>query len=53
MKKPLLAELSRLTEAQREEVDRRLAEHTADPESAVAWDDVRTKLWSRLGQERV
>ncbi|TWS99671.1 addiction module protein [Reyranella sp. CPCC 100927] len=73
MNKPLLAELFRLspaeriqlaedlwdsvaaapesmpplTEAQRIEVERRLAAHAADPASAVAWDDVRAKLWSR------
>ena len=29
-----------LSDQQRDELDRRLAEHLADPESAVAWDDV-------------
>jgi putative addiction module component (TIGR02574 family) len=38
-----------LTEAQRAEIDRRLAGHVVDPASAVIWDDVRARLWSRLG----
>jgi putative addiction module component (TIGR02574 family) len=38
-----------LTEAQQEEVQRRLDEHARDPSSAAAWDEVRTRLWSRLG----
>ena len=33
-----------LTEDQRAELDRRWAEHLADPESAVPWAVVRTKL---------
>jgi len=33
-----------LTLEQREELDRRLAEHIADPASAVPWDEVRRKL---------
>ncbi|HKT17143.1 MAG TPA: addiction module protein [Stellaceae bacterium] len=43
------AGLPPLTEAQREEVQRRLDEHARDPSSAGAWDEVRTRLWSRLG----
>lgn len=38
-----------LTPAQQEEIERRLAEHAANPASAVAWEDVRARLWSRLG----
>jgi putative addiction module component (TIGR02574 family) len=34
-----------LTPEQRAELDRRLAEHIADPESAIAWDEVRRKLF--------
>ena len=41
--------LPALTEAQRAEIERRLAEHAKDPTSAVAWDDVRARLWARLG----
>jgi putative addiction module component (TIGR02574 family) len=33
-----------LTPQQRAELDRRLAEHIADPSSAVPWDEVRRKL---------
>ena len=33
-----------LTSEQRAELDRRLAEHIADPTSAVPWDEVRRKL---------
>lgn len=36
-----------LTEAQRSEIDRRLAEHDANPESAVPWEDVRARLRQR------
>jgi len=33
-----------LTPEQRSELDRRLAEHIADPASAVTWDERRRKL---------
>ena len=33
-----------LTAEQRAELDRRLAEHLADPASAVPWEEVRRKL---------
>ncbi len=33
-----------LTPEQRAELDRRLAEHLADPTSAVPWEEVRRKL---------
>jgi putative addiction module component (TIGR02574 family) len=33
-----------LTPEQRAELDRRLAEHIADPTSAIPWDEVRGKL---------
>ena len=33
-----------LTEGQRAELDRRWAEHVANPGSAVPWSDVRAKL---------
>lgn len=33
-----------LTDAQGDELDRRWAEHVANPESAVPWADVRAKL---------
>ena len=40
------AELA-LTEDQAAELDRRWAEHLANPESAVAWSEVRRKLLER------
>ncbi len=36
-----------LTPEQRAELDRRLAEHIADPGSAIPWDEVRRKLLRR------
>jgi putative addiction module component (TIGR02574 family) len=33
-----------LTPEQRAELDRRLAEHVADPASAIPWEEVRRKL---------
>ena len=37
------------SEAQRAEIERRLSEHVRDPTSAMSWEDVRTRLWSRIG----
>ena len=41
--------LEPLSEAQRAEIERRLAEHARDASSAVSWDKVRARLWSRVG----
>jgi putative addiction module component (TIGR02574 family) len=38
-----------LSEAQREELSRRLAEHRADPTSAVSWQEVRERLYKKYG----
>jgi putative addiction module component (TIGR02574 family) len=38
-----------LTEAQKAELDRRLAEHEADPDSAVPWEEVRERLYKKYG----
>jgi putative addiction module component (TIGR02574 family) len=38
-----------LSDAQRAEIERRVSEHRRDPSSAVTWDEVRARLWSRLG----
>jgi putative addiction module component (TIGR02574 family) len=38
-----------LDEEQRRELDRRLAEHEADPGSAVSWDEARARLRKRFG----
>ena len=35
-----------LTQAQRLELQRRLAAHRADPSSAIPWEQVRSKLFS-------
>ena len=35
-----------LTEAQKKEIDRRIAEHERDPSSALPWEEVRAWLWS-------
>jgi putative addiction module component (TIGR02574 family) len=37
-----------LTDAQREELDRRLAEHEANPDDVVPWEDVKSSLDKRL-----
>ncbi|HEX9463585.1 MAG TPA: addiction module protein [Alphaproteobacteria bacterium] len=38
-----------LSDAQRVEIERRLAEHARDPGTATSWDEIRARLWSRLG----
>jgi putative addiction module component (TIGR02574 family) len=37
-----------LTDAQRAELERRLREHAENPGTAIAWDEVRRHLWSRI-----
>jgi putative addiction module component (TIGR02574 family) len=37
-----------LTEAQRAEIERRLADHVRNPDSAASWEDVRARLLSRI-----
>ncbi len=37
-----------LTDAQRSEIEKRLAEHAANPSTALNWDAVRAQLWSRV-----
>lgn len=37
-----------VTAAQLAEAKRRLAEHRRDPSTAVSWEEVRARLWSRL-----
>jgi putative addiction module component (TIGR02574 family) len=41
-------EAMQLTQAQQEELDRRMAEHRADPTSAIPWEEVRARLRQRL-----
>ena len=38
-----------LTDEQRVEIERRLEEHQRNPDAARSWEDVRARLWSRLG----
>lgn len=37
-----------LTEAQKQEIDRRLAAHRVDPEAVVSWDTVKARARARL-----
>jgi putative addiction module component (TIGR02574 family) len=37
-----------LTEAQKQEIDRRLAAHRADPGAVVSWDTVKARARARL-----
>jgi putative addiction module component (TIGR02574 family) len=37
-----------LTDAQRAELDRRLAEHEANPDDVVPWEDVKTSIGQLL-----
>jgi putative addiction module component (TIGR02574 family) len=38
-----------LTDAQKRELRIRLAEHNADPDSAIPWEEVRRRLYERYG----
>ena len=38
-----------LSESQLKELRRRLAEHRANPDSAVPWEEVRRRLYERYG----
>lgn len=42
--------LPTLSDAQRAELDRRLAEHEANPNDVVSWDEVRARILSRLSK---
>ena len=42
-------EMPPLTEEQKQELARRLAEHERDPSTAVPWEEVRARLWARFG----
>lgn len=37
-----------LTQAQRAELDRRIAEHDANPDDVVPWEDIRASMTERL-----
>ena len=38
-----------LTEEQIAEIERRLAKHARDPSSSISWEELRARLWSRIG----
>lgn len=40
-------EMPPLTDEQKREIDRRLAEHKKNPERASPWEEVRARLWAR------
>jgi putative addiction module component (TIGR02574 family) len=42
------AEQSPLTESQKQEVDRRLAAHRANPQTAIPWEQVEAEALARL-----
>ena len=42
-----LTEQPTLTQDQKDEIDRRYAEHLRDPSSALRWEDVRARLLAR------
>jgi putative addiction module component (TIGR02574 family) len=41
-------EAAPLTEAQRQEIDRRLAAHRANPQAAIPWEQVEAEALARL-----
>jgi len=45
-----IAEATPLPEDQRIELDRRLAEHEANPNDVVPWDDVKASINARLNR---
>ncbi|HEY4125554.1 MAG TPA: addiction module protein [Rhizomicrobium sp.] len=38
-----------LSDEQLAEIDRRIQEHVATPSTAVPWEEVRKRLWSKVG----
>ncbi|TAK87929.1 MAG: hypothetical protein EPO20_00350 [Betaproteobacteria bacterium] len=43
-----IAEATPLTDAQRAELDRRLAEHEANPDDVVSWENIKASITARL-----
>ena len=39
-----------LTQAQKLELDRRLADHLANPDDVIAWDDVKAAALAKISQ---
>ena len=44
-----IAAQSPFTNAQRKELDRRMADHATSPDDVVAWTEVRQSITSRMG----
>ena len=44
------AEASPLTEAQKQEIDRRLAAHRANPDAAIPWDQIEAEALARISK---
>lgn len=45
-----IAEATPLTDAQRAELNRRLAEHQANPDDVIPWEVVKASISARLGR---
>ena len=43
-----IAAVTPLTDAQRAELDRRLADHEAHPDDVVSWEEVKSSITARL-----
>jgi len=44
------AEASSLTEAKKQEIDRRLAAHRANPDAAIPWDQIEAEALARISK---
>jgi len=45
-----IATATPLTDAQRAELDRRLADHEANPDDVVSWEEVQSSITARLNR---
>ncbi len=45
-----IAAATSLTDAQRAELDRRLADHEANPDDVVSWEEVQSSITARLNR---
>lgn len=45
-----IAAAAPLTDAQRAELDRRLADHEVNPDDVVSWEDVQSSITARLNR---
>ena len=49
---PAVPDSAPLTDAQKQEIDRRLAAHRANPKAAIPWEQVEADLRTRLSTRR-